>query len=251
MISIVLTVHNQEDLLPSVLEGIDRCSSLTKEVVLVFDGCTDRSKEKFYEWYKPHKFYHTVIIADNIFETKANNLGLRYVTQPYAVIVQDDCAIKQNSWDKALLEPMLKWDNIFAVSGRNSHNIKLHNDIVDYYDVAGSGTNLNNPNKFYIRAVVNRGPLLLRMNVAKELNYFDEVFCPQNGDDHDLCLRAYNLGYICGCRPIDFRSDYSWGGTRKGNGKWIADAINKNMKILRQRHLDFISKDYPNEERDL
>jgi len=253
MISIVLTIHNQADILPFVFEGIDKSSNLVKEFIVIFDGCTDTSEQCFSNWYVPntYSFEFKVLHLPNVFETRANNAGLKEVTQPYAIIVQDDCAIKEFFWDKQLLEPALKWSNVFAVSGRNGHSIIPSGDIVDYTNVVGWGTNKNDPNKFYVSQVVNRGPLLLKMEVVKQLNYFDEAFVPQNGDDHDLCLRAYREGYICGCRPIDFVSERDWGGTRKGNGKWIADAIDKNMRIIHNRYIDLISRDYPVEERDL
>ncbi len=249
-ITAILTVHNQENIIKDIYKSIQyKSSGCVTKLLVLFDGCTDRSEEivRSEEQIIPTEFY----TLDNVFETKANNFGLKLVQTPYAVIIQDDCLITEWGYDLGLLIPMEKWNNVFAVSGRNSHNIRVSGNSLDYYDTAGSGTPYNYYGTFYVRGVVNRGPLLLRMDVVDHLNYFDETFYPQNSDDHDLCIRAYNVGWICGCKPVNFVSERNWGGTRKGDGKWIAKAIEKNQAIIRERHIDFISKDYPNEDRNI
>ena len=44
-----------------------------------------------------------IIFTKDIWETKANNVGLKEVQTEYATIVQDDMLIKQKNWDKKLL----------------------------------------------------------------------------------------------------------------------------------------------------
>ena len=45
-----------------------------------------------------------IIYTDDIWETKANNVGLREVNTQFATIVQDDMLIRQKNWDKKLLK---------------------------------------------------------------------------------------------------------------------------------------------------
>ena len=245
MISLILTIHNQAEIIEKVLSGlVSNISDNAKELIIIFDGCTDSSKDTVCAWFNGHdcKIPTIFMYADNVFETKANNMGLKQASQPYVIITQDDCVIKDYHFDVKLLEVMEKYSDVFAVSGRNAHDImpNQYHEVV-YVNNTGWGTEFNDPNTFYVRTVVNRGPLLLKMSVVKELNYLDEAFCPQNGDDHDLCIRASYRGYVCGCRPINFISDNDWGGTRKGNGRWIEEAIHKNMRIIYDRHLPTIS----------
>ena len=44
------------------------------------------------------------VIEADIWETKANNVGLKMVDTKYATIVQDDMLIKQRNWDKTLID---------------------------------------------------------------------------------------------------------------------------------------------------
>ena len=62
---------------------------------------------------------------------------------------------------------------------------------------------------------VNRGPLMINLKDLKKLNYLDEIYSPQDMDDHDLMFRAHKeLGKVCGLYSINFKSDNDWGGTR-------------------------------------
>jgi hypothetical protein len=269
MYAIGLTVHNQEAIIKqNVLSILNNCSYLTKELIINLDGCTDESGhqvlEAFYEYNKnidtkrilsPIKV--TIIQDNNVFETKANNHILQAVDQPYCILVQDDCEISEKFFDMRLAEPMRQFDNVFAVSGRNSHNLDFFKDELEifYPDCCGAGTYKNRGDIFYMRQVVNRGPLALRMDVVKKLNYFDEIFVPQNQDDHDLCIRAYLLGgYRCGSYAINFFSNPSDGGTRKPEAaNWIYPAIQKNWGIMRERYENLYKNVYNvlprNEER--
>jgi len=250
MISLILTIHNQEAIIQEVLSGIfSHYSSLCKEIIIVFDGCDDNS-EKFTRNFMSKNFPQfpvTYQVTDNLFETKANNVALRLATQPYAIIIQDDCLIQERAFDVRLIKPMLFWGDLFAVTGRDAHDVKvLESGLVEYPNVADKARDF-----VHVRQVVNRGPLALKMEVVRAFDYLDETFYPQNGDDHDLCLRAATQGWHCGSYPIFFMSDPSWGGTRKGDGRWIADAIHKNMRILNNRYSIFLQAYNPMEERYL
>ena len=52
----------------------------------------------------PHLVESNIIITNDIWETRANNLGLKEVLTEYATIVQDDMLIKQKNWDKTIDE---------------------------------------------------------------------------------------------------------------------------------------------------
>ena len=75
------------------------------------------------------------------------------------------------------------------------------------------------------------------------MNYFDEVFSPQDMDDHDLCFRVREkLGKHVGCYWIDYESDSLWGGTREAGQtkQWLLDSNRKNCEIVLDRHAESI-----------
>lgn len=236
MISIVLTVHNQEAIIQKVLNGIWRNSSpLVKEIIIVLDGCTDQSEGLVMEYLLNHPGPATrILYADDVYETKANNIGLKMAGEPYVMIIQDDIVIEEMSYDTRLMVPM--YGEVFAVSGRDAHDNIITNGLL--YHINQAGADFNTPRDiFAIRDSCNRGPLLLRNDVLESLGYLDETYAPLFLDDHDLCHRAYREGgWLAGAYWVKFRSDRAWGGTRKGKVAFFDEAWNKNAQIFIERH---------------
>jgi len=252
MTSINLTIFNKENMLWNVLERIDRYTTGDYELVCVLDSCTDRSAQILYSFKNQRTHIPIRVFEDHeLYETKANNLAATQSTGDYIIIVQDDMLINEPDWNVRLIKPMQAFDDVFAVTARTTHNwivndkskhISIHppdgswSDILIHTDHAHKG---NTPrNQFAIRECVNRGPLAIRHDVFEELGYFDEQFSPQDMDDHDLCYRARDKGFVCGCYWIDFISDDAWGSTRENGAprQWLLDSNWKNSKIVLERH---------------
>jgi len=259
--SIILTIHNQEDLIERVLEGIEMNTTGEYELIIVFDGCTDKSEEVV------NNFLSDSILSDkthirytpDVFETKANNVGLKYAVGEYVIIVQDDMIIKEIGWNERMRKPFKSFDDVFAVTSRTAHNYKINSqsqhlakeptdngwsDILESCDAAKPD---NTPrNIFAVRNTVNRGPLMINHKDLEEMKYLDEEFSPQDMDDHDLMFRMREkLGKVCGCYWIEVETDPKWGGTRKETGEpapWLYKANQKNTKIFYERHCDKLSE---------
>ena len=92
MHSIILTVHNKGWLIDKVIQGIKNNTVGEYELIVVVDGCTDNSEEVVRNNVQDLKNY-TVLFAPNVFETKANNIGLREAVGDKVIIVQDDMII--------------------------------------------------------------------------------------------------------------------------------------------------------------
>ena len=97
--SIILTVHNKEFLIKEVVEELLYYTTGHFELIFVIDGCSDRSYPIIHDVMsipanRGHN--HSYIFADNIFETKANNLGLIQARGQYSIIVQDDMIVKEH-----------------------------------------------------------------------------------------------------------------------------------------------------------
>lgn len=268
--SIILTIHNKEWLIQEVVKKIFSNTISNVELIFVFDGCTDSSEKKVNEIIPlaPANFTIKQLHTPDVYETKANNAGMRVATGDYIIIVQDDMLINEKNWNLRLRKPVETFSDIFAVTSRTAHNwvynphsIHQHMvenldncwcDIINHTDHAHS-KNIDR-NTFAIRDSVNRGPLLLRHDIMKTLNYLDEEFAPQDMDDHDLCYRAYKqLGMKAGCYWINCQSEDAWGGTRVNGSpaKWLLKANHKNVKIVWQRHKDLILGEKHNENRFL
>ena len=58
--------------------------------------------------------------ADNVFETKSNNIGLKEAIGKYVIIVQDDMIINEDGWNERLRKPFNAFDDVFAVTARTS-----------------------------------------------------------------------------------------------------------------------------------
>ena len=268
MHSIILTVHNKEWLIDKVIEGIVANTVGAYELIVVIDGCTDNTEKVAIETLKNKEVHYKLLFAPDVFETKANNLGLKIAKGDKSVIIQDDMIIKEYGWNKRMQKPFDAFDDVFAVTSRTAHgwyfnpntqhlgmkedldncwcDICLHNNHADRSNISRD--------VFAVRASVNRGPLMIDTDDLKRMNYLDEEFSPQDMDDHDLMYRMHKeLGKVCGCYWIDFESKDEWGGTRISGSpaSWLLKANHKNMKLFYERHKDLINSEYQNENRRL
>lgn len=262
MQSIILTVNNKAWLIDQVIEAIYNNTVDPFELIVVLDGCTDNSEEVVTKHLRSNgKIFYT----PDVYETIANNVGLKNATGEYVIIVQDDMIVNEVGWDQRLRKPILTFPDIFAVTARTAHSWAINyassmindrtpaetrplwecpegQDIIIPIDLA----NRENMDRqtFAIRQSVNRGPLMIKHDDLRSLNYLDEVFAPFEMDDHDLCYRAQKqLGKFAGSYWIDFISELEWGGTRKPETQPILlRAANKNAKILFERHEDLINR---------
>jgi GT2 family glycosyltransferase len=252
MFSLNLTIHNKDFLIESVLNGIIQNTKGKYELIVALDGCTDQSEFLVKNFLKNTNIKYKILYANNIFETRSNNLAAKNSSEDYIIIIQDDMVIKEEGWNLRLVQPIKKFDDIFAVTARTAHSWKINENSKDIHlldfeldrwpdiliHINHADKNCTERDIFAIRDSVNRGPLLLKHEIFKKLNYFDEIYAPLDMDEHDLCYRAKSLGYKSGFYSIDYVSQPEWGGTRE-NGKtktWMFQANFKNSKVFIERH---------------
>tara|TARA_B100000212_G_scaffold191269_1_gene144180 strand:+ start:2808 stop:3614 length:807 start_codon:yes stop_codon:yes gene_type:complete len=262
--TIILTVHNKELSIKKILINLFKTiSNKTKRIIIILDGCTDKTSKYIEECilnYKP-KVTINILSTPDIWETKANNVGLRLVETQYATIVQDDMLIRQKNWDKTLLQNFCD-HKLFAVSGRAAHDFSFEKNHFKVVNLFGREYPFSNNAVFYkilakiikflkpywlyryfrffaVRLAVNRGPLMLDMAKVKQLNFLDESFAPFELDDIDLCCRAYKkFGLFSAANPIFYREI---NGSKKKNydsQQASKKSIIKNTNLLMERHLD-------------
>mgnify|MGYP001291500572 CR=1 FL=1 len=115
--TIILTVHNKEKTILRILKNlVENLSKNTIKVLIILDGCTDNTAIQINKFLKIQKtnLDFQLIFTEDIWETKANNVGLRSVRTEYATIVQDDMLIMQNNWDESLLCYLKKFKLFFG-----------------------------------------------------------------------------------------------------------------------------------------
>lgn len=242
-ISVILPVFNQEPIIERVIMGILDFSSVNvKEVIVIFDGCTDRTKDVVRRVYSEHPRLLPFYFLDNpvgLWEVKSCNRGLKMSNCIYSLMIQDDMEMTEFLYDERLLKPFLTVPNLFAVTGRDSVDVRFNSSGgIEWYNFGPKDRNI-----FSIRDVINRGPFLVDNSKLKELNYLDETFAPIAQDDTDLCFRAYRHGWVVGGYPINYNSPIEWGTTRKNpESKRIQSQSEwANLEVIKSRHFDLIT----------
>jgi glycosyltransferase involved in cell wall biosynthesis len=244
-------------LIDKVIQSIDEFTVGEYELIVVIDGCTDNSEEVVMKTLESTDIDYTIVHTPDVFETKANNAGIKKATGDYVIIIQDDMVIEEGGWNRRMQKPFIKFDDVFAVTARTAHNYRANTNSVhlgmeedldncwcDILQSCDEADVSNTPrDTFAVRATVNRGPLMINLKDLKKLKYLDETYSPQDMDDHDLMFRAHKeLGKVCGLYPINVRSDNDWGGTRV-NGEpasWLLKTHHKNSKIFYERNHDIL-----------
>ncbi len=254
-LSIIVTVYQKEEYIGLVIAGIIENTTSPFELVMVYDGCTDRSEEVVNAVLAVNKGLMqklTVVHTPDVNEVRANNAGMRAASGRYFILMQDDMQILERGWEKRLLYPILKWNDVFAVSSGKAHSFCCSpppNPGVDYTSTAEAQRDV-----FQIRDAVNRGPLALRADTMKRLNYFDETYAPIYFDDMDLGVRAWRtLRMVCGVYQIRFRNLPRTVGANtqaklSTGGTWL-DSCGKNRRIFWERYHDAFSGRNHDEDR--
>lgn len=262
--TIILTVHDKEKTIDRIVKSIlTFTSDFTTDLIIVLDGCTDNTVSvvnAFLDDFRtPIKiqFFET----DDIWETKANNVGLRLAKTEFVTIIQDDMLILQKEWDRKLFSVFLK-NNLFSVSGRASLNFNFTNGQFYPAELYGREYPFGNVTIFgratgkimatfkpywiykYLSRVnfsltTNRGPLMINRSYLERLNYFDEQFAPFELDDVDLCCRAFkSFGLKSASCPIYYQELSGSKATSLKSSEISKSAIEKNTKLLMNRHSD-------------
>ena len=121
--SIIVPVHNQEQIIYKVLNKIVKNTVNDYEIIVVLDSCIDNTNEVVEQFFssvdvKNLKKVKVINSTSPLFETTCDNIGLRLAEGNYIVEVQADIEIYTFGYDELLTRPMKKYDDIFAVSGR-------------------------------------------------------------------------------------------------------------------------------------
>lgn len=235
-IDITISIFNQEEIIERVLYGIFSNTTTPFNLVLVFDGCTDRTKAralKYVKRVKP-KLMKDLIVRDtpNLFETRANNFCFKLARTDYLITIQDDMIIKDFGWERRITYPLRKFDDVLAVTGRAALDIGLiGNGKEEYIIKSAKEFNTLSRNIFAIRDVINRGPIAFRVDYLKYLKYLNDLYAPCAIDDYEISLRAWrDKRWKVGAYWIDFFSHKAWSKTHASDSTMKAFDMAKTNK---------------------
>jgi len=234
-----MPIHNQESIIRDNLQAIIDFTGGSYEIILIMDSCNDNSSFIVIDFFKnldlPQNLIRVIICESEevpLFETICDNIGFRLASGKWFLEIQADMKMTEMDYNLTLCKPFLKYDNVIAVSGRCSHDLKEETYSGKYGNLIESSiSNLGvSNNNFYVNEACNRGPLLLCAEKTRELGFLDEMNFFLEYSEIDLMLRAFDKKqWICGYVPIDFESPLYNGTTRK-----TRDALNKYIYIIRK-----------------
>lgn len=259
-LDIAITVFNQEEIIERVLYGIFTNTTTPFNLIILFDGCTDRTKERALNYinrYKP-RLLKLLISHDtpNLFELRANNAAFKLAQTDYLIAVQDDMVIQEFGWERRLTYPLRIYDDVFAVTARVAEDVVAFgaDNLEKYENRAGVELGTLDRNTFAIRDVINRGPIAFRRDYLHTLNYLSERYLPCALDDTDISLRAWrDHKWRVGAYWIQYWSHPQWSKVNDSDstmGAWTAKSA--NLIKLNEDHGDYIhSREKHTEDRSI
>lgn len=241
MFSIVMPIHNQGAIIYDVITKIFIHTCGLYDVFLILDGCTDNTRSEVLRAIetRPAELCRLTIVSnpEGVFETSCDNLGFVNARGTYIVEIQADMLIQTSNYNGLLATPLEIYPDLIAVSGRCCHTLsspiqgvgKLGSKVEEPHNVG-----FDRYNQIFLSHTVNRGPLVLRTSMLKELGYLDEPNFVLENDEHDLFYRAWTQKkWRTAFYPVEVYSPLSWGTTRKPRPAHVQAYLNsRRQKVL-------------------
>lgn len=255
----IIPIFNKEDVLPSTLEGVEKCAGSESVIIMVVDGCTDNSESIVNGFIKNSSHRCLKIIMPNVHMLRSVNAGMREVHDGHLVIMQDDIVLECADIEKQIEELYELYNNkIGVISLRYGSDISFtsfaeslrsrtwHRMIKETNFIKGPDDHANfqvgEYGKFYEKMNAINGPNIISNHLFRKIGFFDENLAPFGYDDPEYCLRSLKAGFLNGLFPLKYRSDPDWGGTRRSESfEKIRRAIHKRNRIyIYKKHREFL-----------
>lgn len=250
----IVTVHNKEKLIESVLTSLLVICNSNSKIYLVLDGCTDGSEaiiDSVCNKYSGAPIYK--IYMNDVHEILSINSALTAVDNTgdgYNIILQDDVILGDFNFEEMV-------DRLYStyagklgyVSFRLGANLSydINHEIVNLVDFVESefghsmsGYKHLKSGCFVVRDVAIKSPVCIPFEVVREIGLLDVNLAPHSHDDTDYCIRALERGYTNGVFSVAYYSDLTWGGTRENPHPSLTSIEVRNLKYLSKKHKNFI-----------
>ena len=169
---VITTLNHLEDCLKPCITSIVQHTDLSNvEVIVVANGCTDKTKEYVEGLGEPFKL---VWFDDAIGYTKAANAGMAQSRGQFCVLLNNDVVLlpqPKGEWLRMLEKPFLAVPNV---------------------GITGPSMNMDENSKRYFLVFFC---VMIKKEAYEKVGVFDEIFSPGFGEDTDWCIRAERIGY--------------------------------------------------------
>jgi glycosyltransferase involved in cell wall biosynthesis len=264
----LITVHNKEALLPRVLSGVAECAGTDARIIVVLDGCTDRSEEIARVFASSGTRDVRLVYAPDVHEIRSINLGLKEAKPGYCVILQDDVILQEPALE-SIVDDLCEAHNrtLGYISFRLAADVRrtpflralreewrggrcrVASKIEPINHIGGPQEALDVPRVAYYqfapRMVGIKSPVCFTPELRSRAAYLDEAFAPYCFDDVDMSLLALKGGLQNGLFSIHFQSELDWGSTRsdKNFSSRKGDLIRlRNRELIWRKHGNFVRK---------
>jgi GT2 family glycosyltransferase len=202
LVSIIVLNWNGAGLLPNCLNSLEKLTFISREIIVVDNGSTDRSMEVL------NSFKNIIIqqLTANVGYASGNNAGIKIARGKYICTLNNDVVVQPDF----LVAPMKAFDSDAAVGiiscrQMNYHERHLIDSLYGYPDhyllfkPMGEGkpyieNPLYNAPGFVIGA--NGASAIYRKEMLDQIGGFDDRFFAYH-EESDLCLRAFERGWKC------------------------------------------------------
>ncbi len=201
LVSIVMPVFNNVAFTRKCVQALKKNTSNQYYEIIVIDNASTDATSVFL---KSCDLQNLTVISntENVGFTKACNQGARMARGEFVLFLNNDTE-PQPGWLKALLDLMRSDDRIGIAGCRLLYPDGRLQEAGGIIFNDGSGTNYgrfddpSGPRYSYVREVdyVSGAALLVRHDLLRKLDYFDEQYSPGYYEDTDLCFGARSLGY--------------------------------------------------------
>lgn len=257
----LITIHNKEDLIGRVMEGVLAACGMNSHIYPILDGCTDGTEkeidlalERFLK--KTGKAPNlTKIFMPDVHEILSINEGLRKAPQDqpgYNVILQDDVILS----DPDLEHKIEAVDSFVRSKGKRLGMLAFRHgadlDIDDNKEKVNEvsliescyGTGISQrpllPNRLAQRTVVVRSPECIPTEVISEVGVMEEKLAPYTYDNHDYSLRCIYKGFENYVFSTPYFSAVEWGGMRQKPNPEAAQILKRNNNYIYKTYRDFL-----------
>lgn len=250
----IITIHNKQDLIKKVLEGVVKSCGPDSVIYPVLDGCTDNTESIIDQTAKENPDVQIVkLYAPDVHEIKSLNVAFKSIPQENMVLnitLQDDVILNDSDLESKITKiyDYIGYEKVGTLAFRHGVNLRLDhkNKMVREIDLTESvyGIGMSNmpllPNMLVERMAPVRSPECISSHVINTVGIFDENLAPYMWDNHDLSLRCLQAGYRNFVFSLPFISDIKWGGMKTNPHPNQTKVDLRNRRYLYEKHYDFL-----------
>jgi GT2 family glycosyltransferase len=158
LVSFIIPVHNQEEIIRNNLQSIQECATALHEFIIINDASADHSAKEILSWISETSRGRAITAItyiesqNDVFETICDSIGIEVASGEFVVEIQADMKLCDKGFDRRLVNALLQNEDVFAVSGRGIHPL---------YDIVSNprSRRIVTANKFWsgLRRLVSAG----------------------------------------------------------------------------------------------